>query len=295
MDAQNGFRKGKSTSNAVANFIDDVVTNLNVSDTTAVAYLDFQKAFDTIDHKILLKKLGAAGIGDRLMVLLTNYLTNRKQKTKLFNSCSDLKPVNIGVPQGSSIGPTMFIVYINDLSAKLVHSKVIMYADDTVLYFSDPNSKVLRKCFQRDLDRVQHWCSQNKLTLNVKKTKIMTFMSDHRRKRYEKFKFYLRGVVVEEVDKYKYLGTFLDNRLSGDPQYTKLIQILGLKLRTFSRIRRFLNTRAALTVYRSTILPIIDYNDHYQMLWNNNKLHKIQKNTKLGTQNCIFKSSCRVE
>ena len=136
---------------------------------SVVAYLDFQKAFDTIDHKILLAKLKACGIGDRLIALFQNYLTGRKQRTKLFNAYSELKPVTIGVPQGSSIGPTMFIVYIIDLPTNLVHSKAIMYADDTVLYCSDDVNKALRKRFQSDLHRVQKWCSNDKLTLNVKK------------------------------------------------------------------------------------------------------------------------------
>ena len=136
------------------------------------------------------------------------------------------------------------------------------------------------------------YASINKLTLNVKKTKIMTYMSDHKRKQCKEFKFYMKGTIVEEVDKYRYLGTILDNRLSGDPQFTKLTQTLGLKLRTFGKIRRFLSTKAALTVYRSTILPIIDYNDHYQMLWNNNKLQKLQKLQNWGlrivyTQNAV--------
>ena len=273
VNAQNGFRKAKSTSNAVSTFLDDIILNLNASNTSVVAYLDFRKAFDTIDHKILLDKLSASGIGDKLVGLLENYLTNRKQKTKIFNTFSDLKSVNIGVPQG----PTMFIVYFNDLPVKLAHSRVIMYADDTVLYCSGAANKSLRKRFQEDLNQVQHWCSCNRLTLNVKKTKIMTFMSDHKRKQYEKFRFYMKGLVVEEVDRYRYLGTIIDNKLSVDPQYTKLAQILGLKLRTFGRIRRYLTTNAALTVYRSTILPIIDYNDHYQLLWNSEKLHRLQK------------------
>ena len=82
----------------------------------------------------------------------------------------------------------------------------------------------------------------------------------------------MRCKEIEEVDTYRYLGIDIDNRLSGDAQYTKTVRTLGLKLRTFSRIRRFLNTTAALTVYKSTILPLIDYCDQFQMLWNDDKL-----------------------
>ena len=102
----------------------------------------------------------------------------------------------------------------------------------------------------------------------------MTFMSDHKRKRHQQFIFYMKGVWIDLVNCYKYLGTTIDNRLSGNSQYTKLLQTLGQKIRTFGKIRRFLTEieKAALTVYRSTILPIIDYNDHFQVLWNADKL-----------------------
>ena len=103
----------------------------------------------------------------------------------------------------------------------------MMYADDTVLYCADSNNKKLRKKFQADLSKVQNWCTKNRLTLNVKKTKIITFMSDHKRKQNQKFVFYMKGVRIDEVELYKYLGSTIDNRLSGDSQYSKLLQLLG--------------------------------------------------------------------
>ena len=272
-DEQNGFRKGKSTSSAMSKFL----VSLNESHTCIAAYLDVRKAFDTINHARLLSKLRAAGLGDGLCRLLENYLTNRQQKTRLFGAVSDLKPVNIGVPQGSTVGPLMFIVYINDLPKVLHSAKSLMYADDTVLYLSSNYTKEVRRKLQSDLINIEKWCMVNKLSLNVSKTKIMTFMSDHKRKTYPKLRFHMKGKIIEEVDDYKYLGTTIDNRLNGNVQYNKTLQTLGLKLRTFSRIRRFLTLTAALTVYKSMVLPLIDYNDHFQMLWNAEKLSKLQK------------------
>ena len=274
---QYGFRKGKSTVGAMTKFLDDIVCSLNDSKICIAAYLDVQKAFDTINHKILLSKLRSCGIGVRLCALLQNYLENRQQKTKLYNGISDLKPVTIGVPQGSTIGPVMFIIYINDLPGILEHATPLMYADDTVLYCGDVDNKIVRKKMQKDLNNIERWCHENRLSLNVSKTKIVTFMSDHQRKNRPNVRLFMKGNIVEEVENYKYLGTTLDNRLSGDVQFTKTVQMLGFKLKTFSKIRRFLNERAALTVYRSTILPLIDYNDCFQMLWNADKLHKLQK------------------
>ena len=274
---QNGFRTGKSTTSALTTFLDDLLVSLNESKTCIIAYLDVQKAFDTINHNILLNKLRTSGIGEELCSLLKNYLTNRQQKTKLHGHSSGLKPITVGVPQGSIIGPTMFILYINDLSKVLQFSKPLMYADDTVLYVSSSNKRDVRKKLQIDLNNVERWCRENRLSLNVSKTKIMTFMSDHARKKYVKFRLNTGGREIEEVDTYKYLGTHIDNKLNGEDQYSKTMQTLGYKLRTFGRIRRFLDTNAALTVYKSTILPLIDYNDQFQFLWNSEKLQKLQK------------------
>ena len=224
-----------------------------------------------------MNKLMKAGLGPSLLALIRNYLSGRRQKTKLYSEISTLKPVNTGVPQGSTIGPLMFIVYINDLTTVLQTCKSCMYADDTVIYCSSLSRKLVRKNLQKDIDKIQQWCDTNRLTLNVTKTKIMSFMSDHKRKTSDEFKIYMKSVPVEEVEKYKYLGTVLDNRLSGEVQCSKLMKNLGFKLRTFSRIRKFLNTRAALTVYKSTVLPIIDYNDYFQFLWNAEKIRKLQK------------------
>ena len=101
-----------------------------------------------------------------------------------------------------------------------------MYADDTVLYCGHECNRIVRKRIQADLIKVQAWCTENRLSLNVKKNKIMTFMSDHKRKRYDKFRLYMKGVVIEEVENYRYLGTEIDTTLSGEEQYTKLVRTL---------------------------------------------------------------------
>ena len=103
-DKQNGFRKGKSSSDSFSKLLDDIVSDLNNSKTNIAAYLDVQKAFDSINHDILLAKLKMSGIGDDLCKLLKNYLSSRYQRTRLYNVLSDLQPVKVGVPQGSSIG-----------------------------------------------------------------------------------------------------------------------------------------------------------------------------------------------
>ena len=109
---QFGFRKGKSTTGALTTILDDIIAQLNNVEYSLVAYLDFQKAFDTINHDILIRKLQNAGLGENLLMLVNNYLSGRKQRTRLYSAVSTQMPVSIGVPQGSTRGPLMFNVYI---------------------------------------------------------------------------------------------------------------------------------------------------------------------------------------
>ena len=111
------------------------------------------------------------------------------------------------------MGPIMFIIYINDLPEFLEHSRTLMYADDTVLYCGDVCNCRVRKLFQSDLNNVERWCLANRLSLNVSKTKNMTFMSEYKRKKSVKFRLYMRGRLIDEVETYKYLGTHIDNKL----------------------------------------------------------------------------------
>ena len=151
---QNGFGKGKSTASAMSKFLDDIILGLNESTFTVAAYLDVQKAFDTI-KETLLAKLGSYGLCKQLCKLLENYLSNMKQKITFGNGLSDFRSIFMGVPQGSTIDPIMFIIYINDLSDVLVNSKLLMYADYTVLYHVNDNCCLARKGLQSDPCKVE--------------------------------------------------------------------------------------------------------------------------------------------
>ena len=142
-EKQFGFRNSRSTSGALSTILDNILYQLNNAEFSVVAYLDFQKAFDTINHKIIITKLENAGLGQNSLKLLQNYLSNRKQKTKIHSGISSIKSITVGVPQGSTIRPLMFIVYINDLSKVLQSCKSCMYADDTVLYCGSVNRKLV--------------------------------------------------------------------------------------------------------------------------------------------------------
>ena len=135
-EAQNGFTKNKSTTNALSILLDDVLRAMAQGCATLALFLDFKKAFDTINHAILLEKLARSGVGPRGVSLIKNYLDNRQQRTTINGQVSSLREIVTGVPQGSSLGPLLFLIYINDLPHALSDTGTILFADDTVLYSS---------------------------------------------------------------------------------------------------------------------------------------------------------------
>ena len=137
-----------------------------------MVFLDLKKAFDTVDHEILLTKLFVYGIQGTAYNWFKSYLDNRKQQCFVNGSLSNVTSIKCGVPQGTILGPLLFILYINDLPNCLLHSQSRMYADDTSLSYAAQDTNRIETCLNEDLDRISTWLSVNKLTLNMNKTAI---------------------------------------------------------------------------------------------------------------------------
>ena len=163
---QGGFRKEHSTHDTIARFTDDLFQAINNNKVTVTVFIDFKKAFDTVNHVILIKKLRKLGISDQLLNLQRDYLSNRSQRTLLNGSLSELRKVEYGVPQGSILGLLLFLIYINDIDAQLEYSVVILFADDTELYLHDDNLNDAIPKLQSDL---MNWCDSNAITINTPK------------------------------------------------------------------------------------------------------------------------------
>ena len=171
---QYGFRKNSSTTYAIYDLIENKLKNLDENLYTCALYIDLSKAFDTVNHSILLKKLDHHGIRGVPLELFKSYLSNRKQYTCVNGSKSQELPFEIGVPQGSVLGPLLFLLYINDLPcASQLLTK--LFADDTCLIFSAKTIDQLEIMINQEMMKMHNWMTSNKLSINYSKTKYMLF------------------------------------------------------------------------------------------------------------------------
>ena len=173
--SQFGFRSGISTQDAIIFLSEAIYSNLNDRSSTIGVFIDFSKAFDTVNRKILLRKLYAYGIRGIALELIASFLTDRFQAVRVGNSMSNFKEINIGVPQGSVLGPILFILYINDISSISNIFKTCLFADDTTLIFEESDHETLVNSCNEGLQVFTEWCYANRLSINVTKTNFMVF------------------------------------------------------------------------------------------------------------------------
>ena len=261
-DNQDGFRPARSTMDSLEKFTNAVYTNLNGNLCTTATFLDFKKAFDTLNHKILFQKLKHLGFSQKSIKLFENYLTNRTQRTKANNHISTPHDINCGVPQGSVRGPLLFLTYINDFGNCLQTLKVQHYADDTVIHIAHhPGDRDTSNLINADLELVRQWCISNKLSLNAKKTKAVTFTTRALQKRLIHPKLVIGNDKIENAPSYKYLGITLDNRLDLKKQVGITKRNVEHKLYMLRKIRKNFPEDTSLTVVKTMLLPILDYGE----------------------------------
>ena len=169
---QYGFRRHRSTQHAVIKFVDHIREHMDKRQLTGALFMDFRKAFDTVNHA-LLHKLPFYGILDNELSWLSNYLFNRSQVVVYNGVISKPEYITYGVPQDSIMGPLLFILLVNVLQFELEKCHLIMYADDTVIYYSDKNTPEIQAVINREAERVQCWVAENCLVLNLKNSSCM--------------------------------------------------------------------------------------------------------------------------
>jgi len=254
---QYGFRENHSVIHALLDILTNAYDEINNKLNIALIFMDFRKAFDTVSHEILLHKLYHYGIRGPAYLLIENYLYNRQQFVTINNTSSTLRPINIGVPQGSILGPLLFLIYINDLPNALSNDPRL-FADDACLFLAHTSPTTLEKICTNEVSRLKDWCSANKIQINPQKSFVLPISyklnapCSNINLPFEKSK-------ITSCQTCRYLGVLLDNQLNFKPHIllieTKLARAIGI----LSKLRHVLPVPALRLLYFSLIHPHLTY------------------------------------
>lgn len=256
--SQFGFHRHKSTTDAIEHLLEFIYSNLNNKKTTVDILIDLRKAFDTVNHGILLKKLIKLGIRGLPLKWFESYLANRKQFVSVGSKTSTLRTIKIGVPQGSIMGPILFLLFMNDLPNCTQNSMSTLFADDTTLSIADANYDTLVPMVNEEVANVHKWIRENRLTVNIDKTELM--LISNKSTNHNNNKVLFDGNYLKFTDCSMFLGLKLDNNLN----FSKHIDYIGGKVAKniwlFSKIRHNLPEKARLNYYYSRIFPYLSQN-----------------------------------
>ena len=260
--------------------VDSWLEAMNSGKLIGCVLVDFRKAFDLVDHKILLQYYKC---NETCLKWFESYLTNRTQRVSLGSHLSDPAHVTCGVPQGSILGPLLFLVFINDLPLVLKESAAVdLYADDTVFYDFQTSIDQLESKLQLTLNSLKDWCRQNGMVINTEKNKVMLITTRQKRQHLQKSVLSLRysdiDIKMSTCD--NILGVFVDENLLWNDQFHHISKKLSSNLWLLSKIRSYLSTNHRLLFYNAYIKPHIEY---CSILWSNasniniNKINKLQR------------------
>ena len=225
---------------------------------TGVCFLDIRKCFDSIDHELLKLKLSYYGIQQKELEWFSNYLNDRSQVVCYANSISDVQNLDVGVPQGSVLGPILFTIFINDVTQYVAEGTCNLYADDTVVYFQGKSCADINTSLQICIDQLSVWYKNNNLSLNASKCEVM-LISSQRRFISDSLCINLDGQQLNNVSCANYLGMKIDKNVNWNVYVKKLCSNVYLKLKQLRRLVDVVSPELLSKIYSSTIQPCIDY------------------------------------
>ncbi len=218
-DLQFGFRNNHSTTLATIDIVEHIRDALDKDEKVLGIYLDLQKAFDTVDHHILIQKLSHYGIRGKCLSWFSSYLLGRSQFDSVNNAQSECKSINIGVPQGSILGPVLFLLYINDIANFMINTDItiMLFADDTIIFIQAKNITDLKRRAQTLLKILSGWLKDNRLSLNIEKTEYSIFHNNRTQIPDNCNCLTFNNITIKRVTTAKYLGIIMDDKLTWEP------------------------------------------------------------------------------
>ena len=283
---QFGFQKIKSTELAINEICSNLKETFENKESAFGIFLDFAKAFDTVNHEILLTKLEYYGIRGIPLQWFKSYLQNRQQYTGIDDTLSDIETVTCGVPQGSILGPLLFLLYINDIISSSNVLKFFLFADDTTIFYSTKINAETEHILNTELNKVNNWLNCNKLSLNIDKSCYLNFTL---LKRQQKVTIKIAKCPLQHKKVVKYLGVLIDENLSWKPH----IDNINLKIRKGTgmiyKIRDVVTSTTLKTLYYSFIYPYLDYNIINWSIAPNTHLNKLRTSNKRAVKAMLSK------
>ena len=276
---QSGFRPNHSTTTALLKVTEEWLDSLDRGNLVGIVTLDLKKAFDTVDHCVLLSKLQGLGVNGNALKWIEHYLSNRVQYTIVNGIRSSKRNIECGVPQGSTLGPLLFVVYINDLAECLKECNVALYADDTCIYTEHRNAMSVVETLNKELKAINNWLKVNKLVLNTNKCEFLLLGTTKRLKNVHDLNVHIESCNIKRVTHLKYLGVIIDESLNWSKHVEKTSKEVISRIYLLKRIRPYITQQTALVYYKSIIQGKFDYCD---VVWDNcaktylDKLQKLQ-------------------
>ena len=276
-DYQFGFRSNRSTELAVTYFNNLVRKEADCGKATGAVFIDLSKAFDTVSHSVLLNKLSLYGIQDTELQWFMDFLFLRKQKVQYNGVLSEPSPVFTGVPQGSILGPLLFLIHFNDVHKPLQLSRIITYADDTVIFTSASDFDAIQSSLSEDINRLSSWFRENELIINLKKgkTEVMLFGTAKRLSLFHgrQLNLTVNGSSINSTTTYKYLGVHLDPTLNLETHFNETYKKAAGRVNLLRRIRSSIDLLSAERIYSAMIMPVFTYCGSTGLGWSDTRVN----------------------
>ena len=272
-EQQYGFRQKLSTDFALIELSDKIAEAIDKKKFMIGIFVDLSKAFDTLNHNILLQKLSSYGIRGLANRWFQSYLQDREQYVNFKNVLSSKSKIITGVPQGSILGPLLFLLYINDICKSSELLRFILYADDTNIFYCDNNIEHLCEIVNRELQGVMQWFKANRLSVNLKKTNFVIFGTSAKVRTSKACEIYLDNIKIMRSKTAKFLGVVIDENLSWKNHINYIKAKIAKNVGIIRRLKYLLPESTLNTLYNTLVLPYLNYCD---IIWASNKPTRLQ-------------------